>query len=220
MPFHRRINTHPCCWQRPTLRPIGRMSASAVKCAALTSLLLVAATAPALAAAGVGVGISANPIELAAPISPARSAALPALYVKNTGSREATYRIRVLNIGVPKGHDVPAAWVHIATPTITLAAGKGSWIELGLTVPPNAPPGHYTSDLVAGSTFGATHTGQTARFGDQAAAAMSFTVAAPAARHRAFHLPGHWWAWLTGLAVLVFAVGWRHSGLRLRIERG
>lgn len=198
------------CWQ-----PVAAFAA-----VAFAALL----AAPAAAAAPeVGVGISVNPIALTHPLHPAQHTALPAVYVKNTGTGPADYTLRIARIGTPAARDIPAGWVHISTPTLRLEPAHGAWIGLALDVPAGAPDGRYASDVVAGSTFGAAVRGQTARFGDQAATPLTFTVdhaAGPVAdvtSTRANGLP--WWVYLAMIAGPIAVIALWRGGLRIRFER-
>ncbi len=107
---------------------------------------------------------------------------------------------------------------------LSLPASKGAFVKLTLTVPSSAALGSYAALIAAGSTFGAATKGQSARFGDQAATKLAFTVttataAASKAKHKSGGIPGPWWAWVLGVVAVVVLYLVQRSGIRLRIER-
>jgi hypothetical protein len=113
--------------------------------------------------------------------------------------------------------------VHISTPAVHLAPAQGAWIGLALDVPAGAADGRYASDVVAGSTFGAAVRGQTARFGDQAATPLTFTVdhaASPVADVRSTRGSGlPWWVYLAMIGGPIAVIALWRGGLRIRFER-
>jgi hypothetical protein len=206
-----------------------RLGRRAVTVALLAGMAAILAPAAAFAVTGVGVG--AAPIQATHSVAPASTVALPSLYVVNTGTVASAYGIKVMPIGKAKGLAVPASWVALTPGKVSLKPKAGTWIKVVLSVPAGAARGSYASYLVAGTTTVGTSKGTQATFGGQAATELRFTVdpsgsassksgAATGSRAagRSSGL-GPWWAWMTGIAVLVLLIGWKRSGLRLQITR-
>jgi hypothetical protein len=180
--------------------------------------LLVLLAFPAISYASVGVGIQAGPVRLASGAHPGGSYALPAVYVINTGSQSESVTIRIERISPGTGRTVPPAWISASGLPVSLSGNQSASIPLRLTVPANARPGVYFSDVVVHGSAGIS--AGSANLAVAAATKLEFRVVPGVVSGSWLGLPG--WllpavAGLTVLAVVVVIV--RKSGLRIRIER-
>jgi hypothetical protein len=170
------------------------------------------------ASASIGVGVQANPVSLDGAAHPGASYTLPALYVVNTGTQAESMSVRVERLAAEPGRVIPESWIHVSGLSGQLAPRQSARIPLQLVTPSDARAGSYQSDIVV--------TGSAA-----AAAPGNQHGAAPATRRRFGGTPrspaGSWlslpsWTWwvIGGLVLLTAAVlGWRRSGIRIRVER-
>jgi hypothetical protein len=180
--------------------------------------LLIALAFPAISYASVGVGIQAGPVQLTGPAHPGGSYALPPVYVVNTGSQSESATIRIERISPGVGRTVPPAWITVPGQPVSLSQNQSASIPLQLTVPANARPGSYFSDVVVHGS--AAISVGSANFAVAAATKLEFRVVPGVVPASWLGLPG--WllpavGGLAGLAILVVAV--RRSGVRIRIER-
>jgi hypothetical protein len=183
--------------------------------AILLGLLILPAS---VAEASIGIGIQAGPVRLSSAAHPGGSYQLPAVYVVNTGSEEESVTLKIERISPGTGLTVAPSWIHVSGGAVQLGHNQSARIGLQLSVPANARPGRYFSDVVAhGSGY---LTAGTANLGVAAATGLDFTIAPGAAPHPWLIFPSWFWPALGGLVVIVAAVLWfLSSGLRIRVER-
>ena len=177
-------------------------------------LILPAATAD----ASIGVGIQASPVSLGKAAHPGGTYQLPAVSVINTGTQNESVTIKIQRISPGRGLTVPASWIHVGEGPVQLGHNQSAQIPLQLTIPANAKPGRYFSDVVAhgSSTLSA---GQ-ANLGVAAATGLDFTIAPGVVSSPWFHLPSWWLQGLGGLIVVAAGIFFfRVSGVRIRVER-
>jgi hypothetical protein len=170
---------------------------------------------PAAGSASIGAGIGANPIRLAGRAEPGGRYHLPSLYVVNTGTKAAEYRVRIERLGDAPGRDVPASWVRFARTRLRLRPHRSAIVPVTLVLPTRAAHGSYRSNVVVGTWT--KRRGRGAALGAAAADELSFTVGRP----QGFA----WWSPrlaypLTGIAaaILLFLLV-RRAGIRVNIER-
>jgi hypothetical protein len=182
--------------------------------AALLGLLILPA---AVAEASIGIGIQSGPVRLASSAHPGGSYQLPAVYVVNTGSADESVVLKIQRISPGHGTTIPPSWIQVSAP-VRLGQNQSARIPLQLTVPADAKPGRYFSDVIAHGS-GSLSAGQ-ANLGVAAATGLDFTIAPGAASHPLFAIPGWLWPALGGLVIVAAAILWIFSaGLRIRIER-
>jgi hypothetical protein len=181
----------------------------------LLGLLILPASA---AEASIGIGIQASPVRLSSDAHPGGTYQLPAVYVVNTGSDEESVTLKIERISPGAGRTVPPSWIHVSGGAVRLGHNQSARIGLELSVPANARPGRYFSDVVAHGSGNIT--AGNANLGVAAATALDFTIAPGAAPHPWLTFPSWVWPALGGLVVIAAAV-WKFlsSGLRIRIER-
>lgn len=182
---------------------------------ALFGLLILPAAA---AEASIGVGIQAGPVSLGKAAHPGGTYQLPAVYVVNTGTQDESVTLKIQRISPGRGLTVPASWVHVGEGAVQLGHNQSAQIPLQLSIPANAKPGRYFSDVVAhgSSTLSA---GQ-ANLGVAAATGLDFTIAPGVVSRPWFHLPSWWLQGLGGLIVVAAGIFFfRVSGVRIRVER-
>ena len=174
---------------------------------------------PAAAAeASIGIGIQAGPVRLDPAAHPGGTYQLPAVYVVNTGSDEESVTLKIDRISPGTGLTVTPSWIRVSSGPVRLGHNQSARIGLQLSVPANARPGRYFSDVVAHGS-GSLTTGN-ANLGVAAATGLDFTIAAGAAPHPWLTVPPWLWPALGGLVVIAAVVLWfRSSGLRIRVER-
>jgi len=184
---------------------------------ALALAVLVLAATPVQSLASLGTGVGASPITLARPAEPGKTYQLPSLYVVNTGTEASYYGVRAERISQGSQRPIPPAWVTFAKNHFQLQPQQGIQVPLILTVPGDARPGDYMTNLVAG-TMPANQTSGVA-LGAAAATQLVFTVAEPTGFQ--FPWPWAWWVWalmgfglLVGAGLLLYA-----RGFRLEVER-
>jgi hypothetical protein len=183
--------------------------------------LLIALAFPALSYASVGVGIQAGPVQLTGPAHPGGSYALPPVYVVNTGSQSESVTIRIERISPGVGRTVPPAWISASGQPVSLSQNQSARIPLRLTLPANARPGSYFSDVVVHGA--AAISVGSANLAVAAATKLEFRVVPGIVSGSWLGLP-YWLlpavAVLAALAVLAaIVVLVRKSGIRIRIER-
>jgi hypothetical protein len=188
-----------------------RLSALAI----LLGLLILPAS---VAEASIGIGIQAGPVRLSSAAHPGGTYQLPAVYVVNTGSDEESVALKIERISPGTGLTVPPSWIHVSGGAVRLGHNQSARIGLQLSVPANARPGRYFSDVVAHGS-GSLIAGN-ANMGVAAATGLDFTIAPGAASHPWLTVPSWFWPALGGLVVIAAAVlFFRSSGLRIRVER-
>jgi hypothetical protein len=182
------------------------------------SALLVAVWS-ATSFASVGVGVQAGPVRLTGAAHPGGRYTLPPVFVVNTGTQPESVVIAIARISPGSGRTVPPAWVSASSGPVRLAHDQSARIPLSLTVPTDAAPGRYFSDVVAKGTAQLSAGG--ANLGVAAATDLEFTVVRGAAAGGGASVPG--WLLPYVVAVIVItaaAVVVRRAGVRIRIERG
>ncbi len=180
--------------------------------------LVVLLAFPAVSYASVGVGIQAGPVRLAGGAHPGGSYALPAVYVINTGSESESVTIRVERISPGVGRTVPPSWIGVSGQPVSLSGNQSPRIPLQLTVPANARPGPYFSDVVVHGS--AAISAGSANLAVAAATKLEFRVVPGVVSGSLLGLPGWLLPAVAGLVVLVIVVVVvRRSGVRIRIER-
>lgn len=180
-------------------------------------LVLPAATAEATTAS-IGVGIQAGPVSLSKAAHPGGTYQLPAVYVINTGTQDESVTLKIQRISPGHGLTVPSSWIRVEEGPVRLGHSQSAQIPLQLSIPANAKPGRYFSDVVAhgSSTLSA---GQ-ANLGVAAATGLDFTIAPGAISQPWFHLPSWWLQGLGGLIIVAAGIFFfRMSGVRIRVER-
>jgi hypothetical protein len=168
------------------------------------------------AGTGIGAGVGANPIVLSDPARAGSVYALPSLYVVNTGSITATYRITLQRLPHQRGLDVPKSWVQIAPTEVRLAPGRSILVGLKLSVPKQATNGRYGSGLVATAVLG--EAGKSVATGAAAATDLRFTVMGRLHPGSGFPVGI---VLLVGIPVLAAAAfwEWHRRGYSIRVER-
>jgi hypothetical protein len=195
--------------------PLTRRRLRLLAPAILLGLLLLPASA---AEASIGIGIQAGPVRLSSAAHPGGIYQLPAVYVVNTGSDEESVTLKIERISPGTGLTVGPSWIHVSGGAVQLGHNQSARIGLQLSVPANARPGHYFSDVVAHGSGNLT--AGNANLGVAAATGLDFTITPGAAPHPWLVLPSWLWPALGGLVVIAAAVLWfRSSGLRIRVER-
>ncbi len=187
-----------------------RLLASAV----LVGVLILPAS---VAEASIGIGIQAGPVRLSSAAHPGGSYQLPAVYVVNTGSDEESVTLKIERISPGTGLTVAPSWIHVSGGAVRLGHNQSARIGLQLSVPANARPGRYFSDVVARGSGNLT--AGNANLGVAAATGLDFTIAPGAAPHPWLIFPSWAWPALGGLVVAVAVLWFLSSGLRIRIER-
>jgi hypothetical protein len=183
--------------------------------AALLGLFILPA---AVAEASIGIGIQAGPVRLSGHAHPGGSYQLPAVYVVNTGSQDESVVLRIQRISPGHGLTIPPSWIHVSSSPVRLGHNQSARLPIQLTVPSDAKPGLYFSDVIAHGS-GSVNAGH-ANLGVAAATGLDFTVAAGAAPHPGLAIPSWLWPGLGGLVVVAAGLLWIFSsGVRIRIER-
>jgi len=173
---------------------------------------------PAASYASVGVGVQAGPVSMGGLAHPGGQYALTPIYVVNTGTETESVSISVERISPGSGRTVPPGWITASSAPVQLSGAHSARIPLQLTVPRTAAPGRYFSDVVAKGSASVSAGG--ARLGVAAATDLEFTVAPDAASAGWFSAPGWLLPFVLGVIVVgAVAVGVRHSGVRIRVER-
>jgi hypothetical protein len=183
----------------------------------MSALLVLAWSATSFAS--VGVGVQAGPVRLAGVAHPGGRYALPPVFVVNTGTQPEAVVIAVERISPGSGRTVPPGWISASSAPVRLAHEQSARIPLSLTVPANAAPGRYFSDVVAKGTAQLSAGG--ANLGVAAATDLEFTIAPGAAASGWLGVPGWLLPYvLAVIAIAAAAVVVRRSGLRIRVEGG
>ena len=168
------------------------------------------------ARASIGVGVQANPVSLSGVAHPGASYALPSLYVVNTGTQAESMTVRVVRRTGP-GLAIPESWIHIGGLSGQLPPKQSASIALELVTPADAEPGNYVSDIVV---TGSTAPVAGVNFGAAAATKLEFKITPEPPTGSWFSFPAWTWWVIGGLVILAAAtLGWRRSGLRIRVER-
>jgi hypothetical protein len=183
---------------------------------ALLAAFLVLASFPVRSEASIGIGVQDGPVRLASVASPGHSYDLPPVGVINTGTHAEAVGVRIERVSPGPGRPVPPSWVQATGPSVRLLPRHATRIPLKLTVPADAKPGAYLSDIVVVAVTPAS--AGKANIGVAAATKLEFRVG-PAPAPGAAVPPWTWWA-AGGLVLLtIVTVGIRRSGLRIRVER-
>jgi hypothetical protein len=153
-------------FQNPTLLPVALAAA-------------VALSAPAVAAASIGTGVGATPLTLSRSARPGGTYTVRWLYVKNTGTVRAGYRVRVARLSSSAKETVPPDWVRLDPAGFELAPGAIARVTVRLAVPASAAAGSYMTDLVASTA--ARHAPGATALGAAAADQLSFRIPSTAA---------------------------------------
>jgi hypothetical protein len=136
------------------------------------------------AQADVGAGIGADTIRPTAKIVAGKSIALTPLYVTNTGTETATYKITIDTSGAPsKLRSVPKSWIAFKTTKLTLAPKAAAFIKGTIKVPRGTKNGRYRSYVVLSSipeTSGASTTASASAATDVVIQVGPFKPGAPA----------------------------------------
>jgi hypothetical protein len=170
------------------------------------------------ASASIGVGVQANPVSLGQPAKPGASYPLPSLYVVNTGTQAESMSARVERLSPGAARTVPASWIRISSLKGQLMPDQSAQFSLELVTPSDARPGTYESDIVvSGSTAPVS---AAINLGAAAATKLEFRIT-PAPGAGSWLSVSAWKWWVIGGVVLLAAalLGWRRSGLRIRVER-
>jgi hypothetical protein len=183
--------------------------------AALLGLLILPAAA---AEASIGIGIQAGPVRLSSAAHPGGTYQLPAVYVVNTGSAEESVVLKLQRISPGRGLTIPPSWIIVSSAPVRLGHNQSARIPLQLSVPADARPGRYFSDVIAHGS-GRLSAGH-ANLGVAAATGLDLTIAPGAVAHPWLVIPGWFWPALGGLIVVAAGIFWiGSSGIRIRIER-
>jgi hypothetical protein len=177
---------------------------------------LLGTVAAAAAGTGMGAGVGADPIVLSQPARAGGAYALPSLYVVNTGSVTATYRITLQRLPGQHGLTVPPGWVQIAPSQVSLSPGRSIMVGLRLVVPKRATHGRYASGLLATALAG--RGGTNVATGAAAATDLRFTIAGGAPPRSALPFRNLLLGAIPLLAGAAFLV-WHGRGYSIRIER-
>lgn len=177
----------------------------------------LAAGTPVAALADLGAGVGASPIELAPAALPGHAYPLPSLYVVNTGTVPSSFRLSVVQLAPHQGQAVPPGWITFARNNIPLTPKQFTSVGLTLSLPSDAGPGSYQSDLVVGTA--PVRSGSGAIAGAQAATKLLFTVGEG---RGGFPWPWAWWNYAI-LAMVLLAAGaavlQRHFHFHLQVQR-
>jgi hypothetical protein len=167
--------------------------------------------------ASIGVGVQANPVSLTGTAHPGASYALPSLYVVNTGTQAESMSVRVVQRTGP-GLAIPGSWIRIGALSGQLPPKQSARIALELITPGDAEPGNYVSDIVVTGSTAPVAAG--INFGAAAATRLEFRITPGPATGSWLSFRAWTW-WVIGGLILVAApiLGWRRSGLRIRVER-
>ncbi len=180
---------------------------------------LLVAVWPAATYASVGVGVQTGPVRLSGVAHAGGRYALPPVFVVNTGTQPESVAIAIERISPGTGRTVPPAWISASSAPVRLAHEQSARIPLSLTVPANARPGRYFSDVVAKGTAPLATGG--ANLGVAAATSLEFTVVPGVVASGWANVPG--WLLPYVAAVIVAAAAMvvvRRTGIRIRVERG
>jgi hypothetical protein len=170
------------------------------------------------ASASIGVGVQANPVSLDGAAHPGASYTLPALYVVNTGTQAESMSVRVERLAAEPGRVIPESWIHVSGLSGQLAPRQSARIPLQLVTPSDARAGSYQSDIVVTGSAAAAAPG--IHLGAAAATRLRFVVTPRSPAGSWLSLPSWTWWVIGGLVLLTAAVlGWRRSGIRIRVER-
>jgi hypothetical protein len=173
---------------------------------------------PGPASASIGVGVQADPVSLGGVAHPGASYALPSLYVVNTGTQAESMSVRVERLSAKPGRAIPASWIHITALSGQLPPRQSARISLELVTPPDAKAGSYQSDIVVTGSTAPAAAG--IHLGAAAATGLTFTITPGPPAGSWLSLPAWRWWVIGGLLLLAAAIlGWRRSGLRIRVER-
>ena len=189
-----------------------RTPATLVRSGALA--LAVALALPSSGWASIGAGVGAVPLVPVGAVRLGEPTRVNDLYVVNTGTVRAAYRITVSRLRRDSRRVVPLAWVELRRTRLVLSPRGAAWVPVALRVPAGAPPGSYATNLIASTT--APGARGSARFGAAAAADLTFTI--PGRSGSGLPLPP---LLILGALALGAAAtyGVSRSGVRLRVER-
>jgi hypothetical protein len=138
--------------------------------------------------------------------------------VINTGSESESVTIRIERISPGVGRTVPPSWIGVSGQPVSLSGNQSARIPLQLTVPANARPGPYFSDVVVHGS--AAISAGSANLAVAAATKLEFRVVPGVVSGSWLGLPGWLLPAVAGLVVLaIVVVVVRRSGVRIRIER-
>ncbi len=170
------------------------------------------------ARASIGVGVQANPVSLNGAAHPGGSYPLPSLYVVNTGTQAESMTVRVERLSAGPGRAIPESWIRVDNLGGQLPPKQSARISLELVAPADATPGDYVSDIVVTGSTAPVAAG--INFGAAAATRLEFRITpGPAAGSWLSFRAWTWWV-ISGLVLVAAAIlGWRRSGLRIRLER-
>jgi hypothetical protein len=97
----------------------------------------------------VGVGVTAAALAPAAAVRPGSETALPALTVAATGSKAIVVHVGVHRFNKGPRRTAPTAWLHVPSDPLTIQPGGQVRLPVSLSIPADATPGEYITDLVA-----------------------------------------------------------------------
>ncbi len=168
--------------------------------------------------ASLGTGVGATPIKLAQTAVPGHTYDLPPLFVINTGTEPSYYAVRVERMSEGPGRPVPQSWVRFGRNRFLLAPQESTPVPMTLTIPADAAPGDYLSNLVAGTVPGGDTAG--VALGAAAATRLEFSVGQAVG----LHIPWPWplWVYILVAAAFLFTAGvllMRLLGVRVQVER-
>ena len=141
----------------------------------LVALVVGAVAFPMLTSANIGVGVGAGKIVMSQPLEPGLSYALPALPVLNTGDSSGTFSVSIEYLTDQQDYQPPREWFTIDPLSFTLDATQSRLVNVKLSVPTSARPGHYFAYLEARPVIAGV-AGQSS-VGVAAAAKLYFVVA-------------------------------------------
>ena len=170
------------------------------------------------AGADVGAGIGADPILLPSTAMPGHSYSMTPVYVVNTGTEASRFQLVVERVRPNEDTTVPKQWVEFARNDFTLGPKETTTVPVKLTVPSDAKPGTYSSNIIVGSQAVDTPPGAAA-LGARAATDLKFQVTKTAPL---IPWPWPWWSYaaLGGAAVLGGGAALtRRLGIRIQFER-
>jgi hypothetical protein len=171
------------------------------------------------ASASIGVGVQANPVSLGQVAHPGASYQLTSLYVVNTGTQAESMSARIERLSPGAARTVPASWIHITSLRGQLMPEQSAWISLELVTSPDAKPGAYESDIVVSGSTAPVSAG--INLGAAAATRLEFRITPAPGAGSWLSLSAWTWGVIGGVVLLAAALlGWRRSGLRIRVERG
>lgn len=173
------------------------------------------------ASADIGVGVGGTPIVLAETALHSQSYTLSPLLVVNTGTESARYTVTVQRVSPGEQQSAPAEWFQFGSNGFLLTPQQSMHVPVTLTIPDQAAPGPYLTNLVAtaGSPSAA---GGGATLGAAAATKVTFTVAPSVAVESEVGLLRPDWlviALAAGAGALGVLILGRLLGIRLQIER-